>query len=333
MANTTFGDISPRTAAYVVKDLLERALPDLIIEQFGQNKPLPARSTKTLTFRKFNPLDTTPQALVEGVTPSAKKMTVTDVSLTLVQYGDRITVTDVIQDTHEDPVLQEGTEIISEQAAQMIERVRYGVIRAGTNVAYANGTTRTAVNTPITLNLQRKITRALKNQNTKRVTRAIAPTPKFNTRPVAPAFICMCHPNCEADIRGLAGFTPVEEYGSGMTPYASELGKVEDVRYVTSTMFVPFEDGGGAYAGSGTSMLTTSGTSADVYPMIFTGANAYACVALRGKFAITPMVVNAKPSDSDPLAQRNHVGWKTMQGAIILYDLYMCRAEVAVTAL
>ena len=37
-------------------------------------------------------------------------------------------------------------------------------------------------------------------------------------------------------------------------------------------------------------------------------------------------------SDSDPLAQRGHVGWKTMQTAVILNDAWMIRLECAATA-
>jgi len=48
--------------------------------------------------------------------------------------------------------------------------------------------------------------------------------------------------------------------------------------------------------------------------------------------AVTPMVVNPKPSDSDPLGQRGHAAWKSMQTAVILNDAWMVRAEVAATA-
>jgi len=32
------------------------------------------------------------------------------------------------------------------------------------------------------------------------------------------------------------------------------------------------------------------------------------------------------------MAQRGHVSWKAMQGAVILNDAWMCRLEVAATA-
>lgn len=327
---TTYGDISPRTAAYSAKDFLERAVPFLVIEKFGQVKPLPANNSKTQTFRKYNALDTTPVVLVEGVTPTGKQLTSTDVSVTLEQLGDRLVITDVVMDTHEDPVLREAQEVLSEQAAQMIEVARFGVIKAGTNVYRANGSARTDINTPITLSLQRKITRFLKRQMAKKITKVVKSSAAFGTANVAPSFIALCHSDCEADIRNLPGFVPVEEYGS-VTPYESEIGKVEDVRYVYSTIFTPWADGGGAKSGSGTEMISTTGTLADVYPIIYLGANAYGIVPLKGPNAIIPMVVNPKPSDSDPMAQRGHVAWKSMQKAVILQDAWMVRAEVAVT--
>lgn len=296
-----------------------------MIEKFGQAKPLPENSTKVMKFRRYNALPNTPQALTEGVTPAGQNLTVTDVTATLTQYGDKVTITDVILDTHEDQTLNEAVNLLGEQAAQMIEKMRFGVLKAGTNVLYANGSARNAVNTPITITLQRRAVRALKRQNARFITSIIRSTPSFGTENVAPGFVALIHPDLESDVRQLSGFVPAEKYGS-MTPWENELGKCEDVRYVSSTIFEPWADAGGAAGGT---VLSTSGTSADVYPVLFVARDAYAIVALKGMFALTPMVVNPKPSDSDPLAQRGHVGWKAMQTCVILNDAWMVRGEVA----
>lgn len=327
MAQTAYGDISPRTAAYAEKELLKRGLPFLVLEKFGQAKTLPEASSKVIKFRRYSALPNTPAALTEGVTPAGQTLAVTDITATLAQYGDKVTITDVILDTHEDPVLNEAVNLLGEQAAQMIEKMRFGVLKAGTNVLYANGATRNAVNTTITLQLQRRAVRALKRQNARFITSIVRSTPNFGTENVAPGYVALIHPDLEADVRGLSGFVPAEKYGS-MTPWENELGKVEDVRYVSSTIFEPWADAGGAKG----AMLSTSGTNADVYPVLFVARDAYGIVALKGMFAVTPMVVNPKPSDSDPLAQRGHVGWKAMQTAVILNDAWMVRGEVAATA-
>ncbi len=327
MAQTSYGDISPRTAAYAEKELLKRGLPYLVLEKFGQAKALPEQSTKVIKFRRYNALPNTPTALTEGVTPTGQTMAVTDVTATLVQYGDKVTITDVILDTHEDPTLNESVALLGEQAAQMIEKMRFGVLKAGTNVLYANGAARNAVNTAISITLQRRAVRALKRQNARFITSIVRSTPSYGTENVAPGFVALIHPDLEADVRGLTGFVPAEKYGT-MTPWENELGKCEDVRYVSSTIFEPWADAGGAKG----AMLSTTGTNADVYPVLYVARDAYGIVALKGMFALTPMVVNPKPSDSDPLAQRGHVAWKAMQTCTILNDSWMVRSEVAATA-
>ena len=326
MATTAYGDISPRTAAYAAKELLKRGLPFLVIEKFGQAKALPANNSKVMKFRRYTALSNTPAVLAEGITPGSTQLTYTDVTATLVQYGDRVVITDVIEDTHEDPVLQEAIDLLGEQAAQMIEKVRYGIIKAGTNVLYANGSARNAVNTAISVAVQRRAVRALKRQNARFITTIVKSTPAFGSETVAPGFVALVHPDLAGDIRSLTGFVPAEKYGS-MTPWENELGKCEDVRYVESTIFEPFADAGGAKG----LMVSTTGVNADVYPILYLGRDAYGIVALKGAFAVTPMVVNAKPSDSDPMAQRSHAAWKAMQTAVILNDAWMVRVEVAAT--
>jgi N4-gp56 family major capsid protein len=331
MATTAYGDISPRTAAYAQKELLKRGEPYLVLERFGQGKPVPDRSSKVTKFRRYEALDATPSALSEGVTPSSSTLTHTDITATLQQYGDLVTISDVVMDTHEDPVLAEANEILGEQAAQMIEKVRFNVLKAGTNVHYANGAARGEVNTVVTRDLQRRVLRSMKRQNARAITKVVRSTPSYGTENVAPAFIALTHPDLEGDIRNMSGFKPAEDYGA-LSPYPNELGAVEGVRYLTSTVFEQWEDAGAtadpATTGSNT-LLSTTGTASDVYPILYIGANAYGIVPLKGKGAITPMVVNPKPSDSDPLAQRGHASWKAMQTAVILNDLWMARLEVA----
>ena len=332
MATTVYGDISPRTAAYAQKELLRRGLPYLVLEKFGQANSIPGNATKVTKFRRYNALPNTPQALAEGVTPAGSQLTHTDITATLVQYGDKVTITDVIEDTHEDPVLQEAVKLLGEQAAQMIEKMRFGILKAGTNVIYANGSSRSAVNTPLSLSLVRRAVRTLKRQNARFITSIVRSTPDYGTEAVAPGFVALIHPDGANDVRNLVDsngksvFTPAEKYGS-LTPWENELGKAEDVRFVESTIFESWPDAGGATS----TMISTSGTNADVYPILFVARDAYGITALKGMFAITPMVVNPKPSDSDPLAQRGHAGWKTMQTAQILNDAWMVRVEVAAT--
>lgn len=323
----TYGDISPRTAAYAASELLKRGDPLLVFERYGQAKPLPKNSTQTMKFRRYKalPLATTP--LTEGVTPTGSSLTYEDVTAVLKQYGDFVAITDVIEDTHEDPILRETMSLCGEQAAQTLETVRYGVLNAGTNVFRAGGVaSRNAVATGLTIGLQRKIVNALQRQLAGRITNIVTASPNFATEPIAPAYIAVCHVDLETSIRQLPGFVPVEKYSDAMKAQPGEIGKVESVRYIGTTMALPFTG-----AGASVTDYMATGGKADVYPILFFGKDAYGLVSLKGKNAVTPIVLNPNtPRGGDPLGQRGSIGWKAYSTAVILNEAWMARAEVAV---
>lgn len=355
----TYTGLSPRTTAYVAVELLKRGAPLFVLEKFAQTKELPANSTDTIKFRRyllanngwssgtFNPgtyfggalMGTTAAktdgsttqdgtALTEGVTPNDVNLTKIDYSVSLSQYGGVTTITDRIIDFHEDPVMKEAEQILAEQAASVLEKTRVNTVIAGTNVFYANGSATTAVNTKFTYGLQAKIVRALKQQLAKPITEVTKSTPAYGTEAIAPAYICVCHTDLEYDIRSIPTFVPVEKYGSA-TPFEGEIGKIGEVRFITTTIMSTLATAG---ASGGTGVIE-SGGKAVVYPMIFFGANAWATVPFKGANAVTPYVVNPMASDSDPLAQRGKVGWKAYSASIILNDAWMARAEVACSSL
>lgn len=333
MAISVYGDITPRTAAFAVAKMLVRAQPYLVLEKFMQMFPIPNNSTKVAKFRRYEALALATTPLTEGVTPAGKTMSYTDVTATLAQYGDFVVITDVIKDTHEDPIFMEYQDIIAEQAAQTIEAVRFGIFKAGTNVFYMNGSARTDVNTAFTsttgLAKQRAVTRAFKRQNAAPISKITSTSPNYGTQPITASYMGLCHPDLETDIRGLTGFVPVENYVPGAAISEFEIGKVENVRYIVSTVFSSWADAGGA---KGT-MVSTTGTSADVYPILFLAKDSIAGVPLKGKDSLTPVVHNPTISDSDKLGQRGHVGWKTMQTAVILNEVFLARLETAATDL
>ncbi|MCE5212501.1 MAG: N4-gp56 family major capsid protein [Deltaproteobacteria bacterium] len=317
-------DISPRTAIFAAAELLKRGMPYLLLEKFGQSKPLPGNKSTTIKFRRYEHLPLTLSPLIEGVTPASQKLTYTDVVATLEQLGNIVGISDVIADTHEDPVFQEAQTLIGEQAAMTIETYRFNHLKAGSNVFYANNVAaKTSIVTTITRPDQRTIVRSLERQNAGHVTSIVRSTPAFNTENVLPCYVALCHSDLKSNIRGMDGFIDVKNYGT-VSGWPSEIGGVEDVRYLTSTIFQPEADGGGA---KGT-MISTSGTLADIYPVLFIGKDSYGLVALKGRYAITPIVINPTPSKSDQLGQRGFVAWKSMQTAVILNDawfaVYFC---------
>lgn len=330
MATTTYSGLSQRTVAWAVAKMLEHKRPIEVLAQYGLTQPVPKNKSQVIKFRRPVPLAAATTPLTEGTPPTSKAMQYEDREATLRQYGDVIEITDVVNDLAEDPVLENATMILGEQAAETIESLLWGTISGGTNRVYANGTATSAVNTKLTLNMQRAIVRHLKSERARKVTQKVSSSVKYGTEMIAPAYLAFCHSDVEADIRDLPGFVPCEKYGS-MEPLPYEIGKVEEVRYITSPVLMP-----DLAAGSVTlnGMVSQGGARVDVYPIVYIGKDAYGHVALRGSKAFTPMVTNpGTASKSDPLGQIGTVGWKTYFDSLILNEAWMVRAEVGVTDL
>lgn len=345
----TYGDLTPRQANFAVKEFLMRALPLLTIEKFGKQVPLPKNETKTIKFRRYFlvngtggysgeagaynlPLALTP--LVEGETPAGTKMDYKDESVDIAQYGNWTGFSDFFMDTHPDvpPVIREFSDILGEQAAHTKETLIFNVLKAGSQVFYANGVQRTDVNTPVSLAMIRRVTRAFKNQNMQKITTVLASTPNYNTQPIEAAYICLVHPNVENDVRNIDGYINVANYAQGKA-FEGEIGRVEDVRFISSTVFSAFPDAGGDKL----TMLSTTGVKADVYPLIFLAKDAFSVIPLRantntGSVPAKMAVVYPKPTETDPLGQRGIISWSMMHASLITQPFGVIRGEVAATS-
>ena len=322
-----YGDITPRTAAWATRQLEKRGIPFMSIEHVAESRPIPRNVTNTVIFRRYEafPINVTP--LIEGVTPASVKMTKTDIQVTLSQYGTVWEGSDVIEDTHEDQILKEAMENLGENAAQTLETVRFNVLVGGTNITYnALAAARTSVNTKMDRPSLRRVIAALKKQNARLMTQLLGTNPDFNKISVAPSYWAIVHTDAEASIRDLPGFKDAADYPKP-SPYENEIGSCEGIRFLLSQVFVPFADAGGAAGGN---FKSTTGTSCDVYPVLVFAKWATAIVPLKGPGAIIPMVVNRKPSDSDPMAQRTKASWKAYHTAAILNQNWLMRWEIAV---
>ena len=329
MSQTTYASLSQRTNAAAAVNHLKHVEMIVVLAKYGMTKPMPKNKAMTTKFRRPVPLPLAKTPLTEGSAPTSKAMVYEDVTVTLSQYGDVVEITDVVDDLAEDPVLKDATELTGEQAGETMESLLWGIIRAGTNVHYQNGATRNAVNTKITLSKQRAITRGLKAERAKKVTTMVSSSVKYGTQAIDAAFLAFAHTDAESDIRDMAGFVSTENYGS-MKILPHEIGKVEDVRYILTPVLESFADAGGTKG----AMLSTTGTSADVYPVIYIGKDAYGHVPLKGKEAADMKIRQPGVIDSnDKLGQIGWVGWKCYWKGFIANEMWMARLEVGVSEL
>lgn len=352
MSIQTYNTSQSRNLIRAAQGMLEHAMPITVLGDFGTQKEHPKNATDTLVFRRTLPLGAlttgsgignqqyvgTPQitagafVLAEGTTPNANTITFQDVSVTLQQYGVLFKFSSKVEDLYEDDIPAEMVKLAGETMAEVLEMVRYGTLKAGTSVVYANGSSRSAVNTPISLNALRKAVRVLEANRGRRVTSRIAPALQFGTKPVQPAFIVFIHTDGASDVRNLPGFTKVEEYGTFKPIHDREIGAVEEFRFITSPLLTPFLAAGAAVGTSG--MVSLGAANVDVYPFLVIGEEAWAQVALRGYRALTPTVLRAgERNHANPMGQFGYVGCSTWFASVRLNEAWMLRIEAGVTNL
>lgn len=352
MAIQNYSTVASRNLIRAAQGMLEHAQPITVLGDFGTQREMPMNSTDTLVFRRTLPFGAstvgttvegssryvgTPQitasnfVLAEGVTPNSNTISFQDVSVTLQQYGVLFKYSSKVEQLYEDDIPGEMVKLTGETMAEVMELVRYGVLKAGSTVIYANGTTRAGINTAISLNAIRKAARTLESNRCRRVTSRLAPGVNFGTRAVQPAYVVFCHTDAVADIRNLPGFTRVEEYGSFKPIHDREIGACEDFRFISSPLLTSFAGAGSATLNG---MLSVGAANVDVYPFIVIGEDAWGQVALKGMQAIKPVVLKASQTNhANPLGQFGYVGASTWFATVRLNDAWMARIEAGVTAL
>ena len=352
MALQSYSTVASRNLIRAAQDMLAHAQPITVLGDFGTQRQMPQNATDTLVFRRTLPFgastsgttiensaryvgtpSVTPTSFVlgEGATPNANTINFQDVTVTLQQYGLLYKFSSKVELLYEDDVPGEMVKLVGETMAEVLELVRYGVLKAGSTVIYANGSSRASVNTPISLNALRRAARTLESNRAKRVTSRLAPGVNFGTRAVQPAYIVFVHTDAVADIRNLPGFTKVEEYGTFKPIHDNEIGACEDFRFIKSPLLASF-----AAAGSATlnGSLSVGGSNVDVYPFLVIGEDCWGQVALKGMNAITPRVLKSGDiNHANPLGQFGYVGASTWFAAVRLNEAWMARIECGVTAL
>jgi N4-gp56 family major capsid protein len=353
MSIQNYGTVASRNLIRAAQGMLEHAQPITVLGDFGTQREMPQNSTDTLVFRRTLPFGAstvgttienssryvgTPDitasnfVLAEGVTPNSNTISFQDVSVQLQQYGVLFKYSSKVEQLYEDDIPGEMVKLTGETLAEVMEMVRYGVLKAGSTVIYANGSSRSAINTAISLNAIRKAARTLESNRSRRVTSRLAPGVNFGTRAVQPAYVVFCHTDAVSDIRNLPGFTRVEEYGSFKPIHDREVGACEDFRFISSPLLKSFLAAGASVGSSG--MLSVGASNADVYPFIIIGEDAWGQVALKGMSAIKPVVLKASQTNhANPLGQFGYVGASTWFATVRLNDAFMARIEAGVTAL
>lgn len=321
MNNTT--NIPAEVNAFYDRTLLMSAVPLMLHNKWAQVRDLPAKSgTTTIKFRRYGLLTPATTPLTEGITPVGSRLSVTDITATVLQYGDYMTISDVLQYQTQDPILMESAELLGIQAGETLDILTRDVIAAGTNVYFGGSghtlTSQVAAGEIITDILIKKTVRLLKNNKAKRLTKMVDATTGYGTTPLPASYVGIVHPNTTYDLKAITGFVPVEKYSNTSGVMEGEVGKFDEVRFVETT---------------NAKVKTGEGySSIDVYCTLIFGSDAYGTTRISGEAMKNIVKPLGSAGTADPLEQRATSGWKATFVAKILNDSFLVRLEHAVSA-
>lgn len=310
---TETGSLSAEMKTFYEKRLLDQAEPLLVHNQFGDKYPIPAGSGKKIEFRKYSALPKALTALTEGVTPAGNSLTVTTVEGTVKQYGDWIQLSDMLQMTAIDNNVVQATKLLSSQAGRTLDTVTREVLAGGTNVIYAPKVVdgaETEVLSRSTLTPECVLTPFV-------VMRAAATLEAMNTPKINGSYVLIIHPYCRETLQESPGWVDVVKYKEGNNTFSGEIGKIGDVRVVTTSEAKVINDS--------TCPVVESTTYYSVFTSLLLGANAYGVTELEN--GGLQHIVKQLGYGEDPLNQRSSCGWKATSVAVRLCEEYMVRIE------
>jgi N4-gp56 family major capsid protein len=312
---TTQVSLSPSMQTYYDKKLLNRLLANHVFGQFAQKRPIPKNGGKIINFRQFTSLAAATTPLTEGATPAGNSLNVTEKTATIAQYGDFIEVSDVLDMTAIDPVLDETAELLGEQSAETLDVLVRDVIAAGTSVQYANGrTARNEITTGdnLTVNEIRKAVRTMKRNKVK---------------PIDGDYVLFVEPGTVYDLQSDAKWEEAAKYAGSKQIFTGEIGRLYGVRFIETPLAKVFPDSGADPDGTGAL------GPIDVYASIMVGKDAYGMVDVAGSGAVQNIVKpHGSAGTADPLNQRATSGWKALFTTVRLEELALLRIEHAVSA-
>lgn len=260
----------------------------------------------TLTFVNVPDLSVATTPLTEGTAPTARALSIGTVSVSTAQYGDLVEITDIAKVKSPIEIVDIASERLSRSSSETIDQITRDVIAAGGTAFYQGTNTSRAdiASTDYAVAADLRKLRATMYKN--------------NIKPFSDGYYRLwVAPEVGYDLRNdtasTGGFVDVNKYSNPETLLRGELGRMEGFR-IAEVVNAP----------------TFSSTT-----------TVYACIALGdvkgwgvGDLQTLQTYHVAPGGDhTDPLAQKELLGWKVNWGVAVLNNSYYYRFETAAHAL
>lgn len=251
MPTNTSGSFAADIEAYIADKTLPLARRQLVVYQFGDPLTLPKGRGVTYTASRYIRVPLPFAPLSEGVPPTGELMTLQQVTATALQWGDKITITDVAELTIKHPLFKKAIELTGLQVAETLERNTFLNLLGGAQVNYVNSRgARASLVAGDVLNVH-ELNRAsamLINLGAPRFdgdemtdVKLDADTLRGQDKsPKVPHYACVLHPFVAGDLRENSQINQAWSYSDINKLYNHEVGQWASIRFCESNMVPTF---------------------------------------------------------------------------------------------
>lgn len=210
-------------------------------------------SSKTVRFNIFPDFALPGSTLSEGVDPAGSTLSSSYVEAVAEQWGDVVAVTDIAELTIKHPIMAVIQDRMARQAGRLIDREIQAVLKAGTNVRYANAAAGRA---------SLATTDILDRDDIKL---AVAKLRLSGAEPMdGEYYVGVMTPGVEADLNAFDNFILAKAYAGDSAPlYTGEIGKYLGVRWVRSNFMPILKTTATTNPGATSKAATTGGSLAN----------------------------------------------------------------------
>ena len=331
MAVNTVSSFQADVEQYIADKTLPLVRRQLVVYQFGDPLDLPKGRGATYTATRYQRVPLPFAPLSEGVPPAGELLTIQQVSATALQWGDKITITDVAELTIKHPLFKKAVELTGLQVSETLERNTFNALMGFTQVNFVNSRgSRASLVTGDVINIH-EMNRAFSmlltlgaprfdgDEMTDTKIEANAGGARASSNPrTMPHYVAVLHPFVAGDFRENSAVNQAWSYSDINRLYNYELGEWSGIRFCMSNLVPSFVGvaqitataAGGGNLGAGTYAVQVTASDnqnqfeSRIYQVqtgLVVGANGTISVVLPALTGFTFNVYVSQPGSTSPV--------------------------------
>ena len=299
-------DLGPLDKTFYETDMLDNTRDQMIYGQLGQKQTLPANHGTSIEWTRWQTLGRIGK-LKEAVIPTGKKMGIVAITVSLAQYGDYVTISDLSKKHGVHPIVLGAEEELSASYALTQEELIRNTLIGCTNVLFADAMNGASyVSTPSTEAALQTALASYTCNVTGNVLAKAATQLKKTAKMMkyqGQYYLAVVHPDVAEDLRRDSAWIEAHKYMAAEEIFNGEIGRMHGIRFVESNLAPVIKSEGQSYA---------------TFKTLVFAKDAFAVVDPEG--GNMQMIIKDENEIGGPLNQFGTVGVKGEMACKILYQ-------------